>query len=120
MNTPVSFEVAKIVLNKGFDKECNQYWNLIEYGEEWIVEDRINMDSVDFMYAPTISDMVMWLYEKYGIWISVYMLDKGEFHWETEFNSEDIGSRYPNYYKTPAEAYEAAIDYVLNNLIQPK
>lgn len=124
MNTPVSFLLAKLAIQKGFDKECKEYWNLIEYSSEWIVENRINLDSVDFMNAPTISDVVMWLYEKHIIWIQVkpggrletwdFIVQKKDNHFAVPFF--EIKQHKP-YFNSPTEAYEAAIEYTLNNLI---
>jgi hypothetical protein len=123
MNTPVSFSITKSVIKRGFDKECKKYWNLLEYSTEldysteWIVEDRINPDSIDNMYAPSIADVIMWLYEKYGIWISVSkdwdigILLGFESVIDTNGGFIDCGT-----FKTPTEAYEAAILCTLKNM----
>ena len=116
MNTPVSFPLAELAIQKGFDKECKEYWNLIEYSTEWIVEHRINPDSVDFMYAPTIADVCMWLYEKYMIWISVDPdndINNTWFHTISHGTSTTIFGNY----RSPTEAYEAGIEDVLINMI---
>lgn len=125
MNTPVSFSTAKLAIQKGFDKECKEYWNLIEYSSEWIVEHRINPDSVDFMYAPTIAEVVMWLYEKHGIWIYADSHEFGKWCYYYRFNRPN--ELYPRItengqfsledYNSPTEAYEAAIIYTLNDII---
>ena len=94
-------------------------------------------DSNDAFYgicsAPTIAEVVMWIYEKNRIWISVggdcdykfrfeihtwkwYEIEKtyrlghtvlGESFWDTSSKAFD----------SPTEAYEAAIEYCLNKLI---
>lgn len=84
--------------------------------------------STSFIKAPTITDVIMWLYEKHGIWICVYTMDK----WLPNGNDReqlfDYGikqmkrglidiSKKPEEFNSPKEAYEAAIEYVLNNLI---
>ena len=143
MNTPVSFEIAKLLKEKGFDiptqryyehaltskkdSETNDYtgsfgWEKGEtnlrggyfknnYGMADLSNENWYMCS-----APTIAEVIMWLYEKYGIWISV---------WQGR-SSENFGYRIQgkesfyevNYFRlTPTESYEAAINYTLNNLI---
>lgn len=73
--------------------------------------------------APTIAEVVMWLYEKHGIWTSVWMMDKTTFYWNVDTNNEEFSSDTATYnssvvyFNSPTEAYEAAIEYTLNNLI---
>lgn len=117
MNTPVSFPLAKLAIQKGFDKECKEYWNLIEYSSEWIVEHRINPDSVDFMYAPTISEVVMWLYEKHGIWIHPEICFDGKSFVPKITKVVENHYPYDTQFNSPTEAYSAAIEYCLTKLI---
>ena len=117
MNTPVIFPLVKLLKEKGYDIKIDYDLNQI-----------LNLKS-----APTIADVVMWLYEKHDIWISVggdcnykfkfeihtwnwYELEKtyrmghivlGETFWHT--SSEP--------FNLPTEAYETAIEYILKNLI---
>lgn len=111
MNTPVSFPIAKLLKEKGFDKKVLCCYN-IDNGKLSVAphHELSNFNAGVHYSAPTIADVVMWLYEKHGIWIEVYfdgfkknfyIVQSGE---EIEFNS-------------PTEAYEAAIEYCLINLI---
>ena len=129
MNTPVSFEIAKLLKEKGFIFRKNEtYYNpvngLTKYEE----------------ITPTIAEVVMWLYEKHGTWIAVNRVVIGSDEWdygyiisylpkEYEFEKrrskhlveiqsfkEGVGSYHGAWY-TPTEAYEAAIEYTLKNLI---
>lgn len=77
---------------------------------------------LDIYSAPTIADVVMWLYEKHGIWIEcLHRGDMGDF----TFKVSKLKKRWrtePHYlhdkgFSSPTEAYEAAIDYTLKNLI---
>ncbi len=99
--------------------------------------DKLLLDmGIDMPVSPTISDVVMWLYEKHGIWIEVSKLDGYQnlfFYTITGSNGFNYGHKitviewdddkcdemgYTNKYKnSPTEAYEAAIEYTLNNLI---
>ena len=105
MNTPVNFEIAKLLKEKGFDFPRKASQN--DYQGE----------------MPNITEVVMWLYEKHEFWISVSI----------ENNEEDIVSFYfslvqnddnevffklrQSNYNSPTEAYSQAINYTLKNLI---
>lgn len=88
MNKLVSFELEKLLLEK----------------------------NIDMPVQTTISDVVMWLYEKHGIWISSSVVN-GRFRYE-------ITKTHGNYFEyssfdyiLPTEAYEKAIFYCLTNII---
>lgn len=118
MNIPVSFELAKLLKEKGFD-EWTKTWHQRGEGVVGCVEgnrDFYNRKGDVYTSAPTIAEVVMWLYEKHGIWISVY---------EYKDHAADVNDNYmfrTSYTKlrefnSPTEAYEAAIEYCLTNLI---
>lgn len=72
---------------------------------------------------PHIIEVVIWLYEKHEIWVSVVPYNDEELSqtlWENKIihisNDYNDCSDY-TFYHSPTEAYEAAIEYVLNNLI---
>ena len=109
MNQQVKFEIAKLLKEKGFDFPRKASQN--DYQGEY----------------PTIAEVVMWLYEKHGIWIWIAC---------REFEDGGIGfipngrtipfkkkngvvvDIIPYMVKTsPTEAYEAAIEHILNKLI---
>jgi hypothetical protein len=111
MNTPVSFEIAKLLKEKGFDVKNRTQYQM--YGTQNIPQLEPYNDTKwniykDYYSAPTIADVAMWLYEKHGIWISVDLIDDSTI-FRHSFSNID--------FKSPTEAYEAAIDYTLNNLI---
>lgn len=115
MTTPVSFKIAKLLKEKGFDKPTIQ----------WYHRDSKKLNTNDLMFsmnkltdnysAPTIADVVMWLYEKQGIWISVDPENDTDtwFHTISYNKSETVFGDY----NTPTEAYEAAIEHCLKNII---
>jgi len=109
MNTLVSFELARLLKEKGFNIEKQNFYN--SYGQ-------LNKDIEDFFIpryeAPTISDVVMWLYEKHGIWIAVDLDDDDTF--VCVVRSESYVTAFDNT-NTPTEAYLQAIEYTLKNLI---
>ena len=134
MNTPVSFPIARLLKEKGFDLPT-----LIGYISEGIpyqdepFEVNYNAEPYsDSVYsAPTISEVVMWIYKKYGIWIKVECDVYGK-EWYSKLSVaskelwEDLDKRHAitvahhnfrNITNSPEEAYEAAIEYTLKNLI---
>lgn len=116
MNTPVSFELAKLLnKNKCYILSNNRYnkKGTFTYSKAWSIS------------APTISEVVMWLYETHDIWIMVDMTGSKKFYPRGRMidkkGKHHVGDfKYNNerlIYNSPTEAYEAAILYCLTNLI---
>ena len=145
MNTPVKFELAKLLKEKGFDMLTKKYYEhaltsqIDEETNDYVgtfgwKKGETNIQSYNFINnhpnvdlsnenwymcsAPTIAEVVMWLYEKHNIWISVDPENDKDtwFHTISYNKSETIFGNY-NTYNSPTEAYEAAIEYTLNNLL---
>lgn len=116
MNTLVNFETAKLLKEKGFDITTKILYNDEGYKLNNGYYPDIHKDDIA---CPTITDVVMWLYEKHGIWISVLqMLNNGEtVTWYASYYEQGVGEDIEVYYNSPTEAYEAAIEYTLKNLI---
>lgn len=114
MNKPVSFEIAKLLKEKGFNEPCNQLYFDGELKD--ITVQKVSYDdtlSSRYYIAPTIAQVVMWLYEKHGVWIEVrksYLLH--QFVAVTKNPRVELSSK-----DSPTEAYEGAIEYTLKNLI---
>lgn len=109
MNKPVSFKLAKLLKDKGFTFKQNEtYYNPVNEFAKY--EDIVL----------TIVDVVMWLYEKHGIWISVD-IETNEPHKNTFYyivkNTINKNSYSESLYKSPTKAYLKAIEYTLKNLI---
>lgn len=134
MNNPVSFEISKLLKEKGFDEPCSHAYKEVEspilyvhqdkkynnsFKKEWqnTVRKNSHMDNavINRYSAPTIAKVIMWLYETHEIWISV------DRHFD-KFISKNNGvliTFYGNrksYFDTPTEAYEAAIEYCLTKI----
>jgi hypothetical protein len=137
MNTPISFEIAKLLKEKGFDEPClnfytnprckmfgidehNRYYPIKNKAKKlWTSGNAATLDSKHVYYAPTIAEVVMWLYEKHGIWVEVRKHTRNGLRCFSPYIDnkpvrEDV---FFNDYDLPTEAYEAAIKYCLENLI---
>jgi len=132
MNKPVEFSTAKLLKEKGFKEPVIKCYATFKenivlhsiYNSE-IPEDMngTRHEIIPNVYpnppyysAPTIAQVIMWLYEKHGIWISVYQYKDhaADVNDSFVFRSNYTGIKEFN---SPKEAYEAAIEYTLKNLI---
>lgn len=140
MNKPIKHSLAKLLKEKGYNKHgyLQDVWLGNKY--EWKGKGK-NKKSVEIpvfglgssSVLPTISDVVMWLYEKHGIWIAVDWMTRTK-PYKSGFYSNLRGTtkplnqdnfisinntKSPGYevFNSPTEAYEAAIEYTLKNLI---
>ena len=134
MNTIVSFELAKLLKDAGFDipiqhtvnNKSRVYNTVTGKLSEYVVTNSIKNwnDSKykELCSAPIIADVVMWLYEKHGIWLSVeqntyenkfdYLITK------RNLNSWFVLDNNQRTLTSPTEAYEAAIEYCLTEIIK--
>jgi hypothetical protein len=123
----VNFNQAKLLKAKGFDEECSEYYlkDGINYSypnpENWNLK-------IDTISRPEQHQVVEWLRVNHGIWIQTpYSYNDGNVYcwtickineieseqncWLSGLDTEIVG------YASPQEAYSAAFDYVLTNLI---
>ena len=151
MNTPVSYKLAKLLKEKGFDKGCVANWwilakdhsdnyknnqpldeskiffaaNREEYDNMVQIDNDTEHNAYHVLGCPTIAEVVMWLYEKRGIWVAV---DAGINGFHAHYKVNPIGRLSSNLKQgwvndesnplpSPKEAYETAIKYCLTKLI---
>ena len=137
MNAIINFSTAKLLKEKGFDEKCSHYYindfqNFKHDGKLYKTSLPNDLDNENiFQYvkrtnqphlcnAPTIAEVVMWLYEKHGIWIYasdnsarlgfMYQIQRLKILGETNFSSDEK-------FETATKAYSQAIEYTLKNLI---
>ncbi len=114
MNRPINFKLAKWIAEKGYDIPCLDWYHR-ETKKFNTNNLRFSINKLTDNYAaPTIADIVMWLYEKYGTWISVIELYPNTMShcFEASIKSKNITI---SGFGSPDKAYEAAIEYVLKN-----
>lgn len=119
MNTPVSFEIAKLLKEKGFDLPCRLLYKSEEELQEGSVVD-YDWNRFASYSAPTIAEVVMWLYEKHGIWTVVNVNIMGSWYFEHFDLKEKRNAQFKptdKHYDSPTETYSQAIEYTLKNLI---
>ena len=128
MNKSVNFEIAKLLKEKGI----NLLSSKLMYASNGKLTDSI-YDFDEWCFAPTIAEVVMWLYEKHNIWIQVTVNDiwvgrkkEPEAKYNSEVVSQNRNLKVKSLitrkvriepYDSPIEAYEEAIKYGLTNLI---
>ena len=114
----VSFEIAKLLKEKGFDEGCRaRYGTAGSFSYEKYEIESGGCEMHNAILAPTIQMAMKWLREKHNIhvyvenygslgWIFVlHKLNEGNKIWSNEFNS------------TYEQACESAIKYCLENLV---
>lgn len=123
MNTKVNFNIAILLKEVGYNII---YYDSSFYNENYpdstpfnyyITQENYLSNTKQFAYyyvAPTIAQAVMWIYEKYGIWIYVKRGYGWEFVIEKADNSNIILYN-DGTFNSPSEAYLAAIENVLKN-----
>jgi phenolic acid decarboxylase len=118
MTKPVSFETKQLLFNKGWRYELS-ISNDPEIGgarvNHSLAEQRWNEGDLTYMDI-TITEVIMWLYEKRGIWINVNTTAGLELFWYEIRGKGGIWFTGRNE-NSPTEAYEAAIEYTLRNLL---
>lgn len=127
MNTLITPETKQLLFDKGWRYELSESYDPElggtrvnhSLGEQRWNEGK-NLTYVDI----TITEVIMWLYEKHGIWIQPTICNDKTFRVGCiELKNHPLVEhivRNKNeqlYFNSPTEAYEAAIEYTLNNLI---
>lgn len=127
MNTEVGFELAKLLTEKNvIFKEAKKIYNHPDYSNNnellnGSIISNAEGDLYDcYLAAPTITDVVMWLYEEHGIWIEVRRVSNfDEIRFQSYIDEKPLVGDLGGYLSQdlPTEAYKAAIEYTLTKLI---
>ena len=127
----VSFEIAKLLKEKGFDEYCYRYYHTSKYVSYSDTKQR-NLELFPDSYsAPTLQIAMKWLREKYNYHIIATPEYSDVEYMPGQWQEEFLGWKYtiipfngnksimhPSVYSITIEsAYEAAIKYCLENLI---
>lgn len=123
----VKYDLALKLKENGFNEPCIWFYNsdkvLTWFNEPWIAENfNLIEQQPDGILAPTIHQVLNWLFEKkqlfvsldcnecdhFGLFFTIYKKDE-ETWFNCGFNND--------YYNTPEEAAIGAIEYIVENLI---
>lgn len=122
----VSFEIAKLLKEKGFDVYVRSFYEKDKYKtkEEFSTNNVLwNWNISSFRYsAPTLQMAMKWLRKKKGIAVIPVLssvLDNEKFLWNVKIVVAKTNDSYSQVwvYETQESACEAAIKYCLENLI---
>ena len=137
----VSFEIAKLLREKGFDGFCNRYYQTDkedvngEHAMFMFASDLKSFCTVtnsllnkyadknhEIISAPTFQMAMKWLREVYGIYpdIAIEEIDDNTIFFRVDgiyLKQKKMWDKYNNLFKTYEQACEAAIKYCLENLI---
>jgi hypothetical protein len=137
MNKEVSFPIAKLLKEKGFNLKVITFYDYerlsTPFDKQRQVDGLINYNPINwnsvkehYTSAPTIAEVVMWLYAKNLLW--VYAHKDGGWWFpviENYYDEDEQGTIIESLegmpkiqFNSPTEAYEAAIEYTLENLIK--
>lgn len=118
----VSFEVAKLLKDKGFDEECTKTYN-ISNGQMYIGGETCNSDFTDIdemITSPTQQMACDWLIQNYKIYINISFVS-GKGYVGTIYDISDFDNAFSivetKYYSCIETVYNEALKYVLTNLI---
>ena len=118
----VSFEIAKLLKEKGFNGLCTAYYDCFttdnfHCGNEPTDFNSIDTKIRDIVAAPTLQMAMKWLREVYGLFIRITEDVTGNvFEWSVY--QKNYGCKASTYVEDSYEqACEAAIKYCLENLI---
>jgi hypothetical protein len=120
--TYVTFEQAKLLADKNFNELCNQGYNKSEEYLGNLVVNFPNKNSEDIVIsAPEQWQVLEWLRLNHGIWIMVCFANKTQWFFDIlnyGYSGHKKSIYRSNYdYVSPQEAYSAAFDYILKELI---
>ena len=122
----VSFEVAKLLKEKGFDEPCRSYWadnhfSSFEHTKLFVS----NGDEPVCLLRPTLQMAMKWLRKTHKIHIQIWILEDNGYWFDIE---KIVNAQYKHkslystglediYFESYEQACEAAIKYCLTNLI---
>lgn len=118
----VSFEIAKLLKEKGFEGDVNAYYHIWDNGHRVCPVQEFTHSEAPHLYipAPTLQMAMKWLREVHNLWCEISPEGKGLWYREvySPTDEEYIPNSNGHKIKSYEEACEAAIKYSLENLIK--
>ena len=128
----VSFAIAKLLKEKGFDCSCEHQYINCSSGHPFLTDIRDDAGCYyknseigeDEYSAPTLQMAMKWLVQEYRRYVNVTP-NVVDFYWTEKFDSyvEDLNKKYPlgkfiGTFNSTEEAANAAIKYCLEHFIK--
>lgn len=125
----VSFEIAKLLKEKGFDEECNSAYCFVHRSPddkgEWDIYYNPMLFSDISIMRPTLQMAIKWLREVHNLHIVIdrhyYIIDRVSHiadGYKYSIKIKRINTEYTADFDSYEQACETAIKYCLENLIQ--
>jgi hypothetical protein len=114
----VSFEIAKLLKENGFDEECSR-WYVANEPQEGVVEKGFGENQF-YINAPTIQMAMKWLREMHKIFITILFIEDANYFAytiENLYTKKYLSTSKDTSYNNYEEACEAALKYSLEHLI---
>lgn len=123
-NDVVTIEVAKQLKKKGFREKVYAYYN--RRGQFFDIHPKSDMNDSDYSCsAPTIHQVLGWLWKEHKIHIEICISSRGFFYdvyqnverQDDLLNWDNMDEETLYTEETPEKSYIAAIEYVVNEMI---
>ena len=115
-----SFEVSKLLKEKGFENEfCQCYTE----GREFYISPNLLSERITgkkrpaTIPAPTYSIAIEWIRLNFGIWITITSISQESWQCHITKKGDSLGKLCFEDFNSPQEATEAALKYILEELI---
>lgn len=127
MNEPLIFYLAKLLSTIEYNEfgPCYTLDGTYYTSSNLLNESITGEEKPEYIAAPTIASVIMWLYKNHNLWISVKISIGDKWHFELYdlTNKHNVEISIDNcdtidFHNSPTEAYEKAIRYCLLNLVQ--
>jgi len=115
----VSFEIAKLLKEKGFDEPCLMCYNSDKKLDNYGHYNSYKNSDVFSLTAPTLQMAMKWLRETHNLFLSIQLHMDGSYVWYVyhTIHLTNKGADRETHSHSYEEACEAAIKYCLTNLI---
>lgn len=118
----VSYEIAKLLKEKGFDEDCKAYYEDGKFCWVWNDGRSRNTDNPKYVSCPTQAHAMKWVRKIYRLHISAnpYLNEEGEVTWVWEIIDIEtavvIADSLDDDFNSCEEAVDAALKYYLTEL----
>lgn len=117
-----SLELSKLLTEKGFDCDCNSYYNMVNHNGKYELDNRIWENTDQYFIAPTHSLVIKWVLINFGfdIWVEPNKINKDGsrvYYYNIKKYKKTLWSKLTQNFNSPEEATESALLHVLTNLI---